>query len=529
MSQAKEILFDDEAREKLQKGMHQAAQAVQVTLGPKGRNVGIDTSFGEPKITSDGHSILQDIELKDTFENMGVAIAQEAASKMKEKCGDGTTTTTLLLDQMVQTGLKFISSGASPINIKRGIEKSVDTIIRQIEASAIATKSGEQVRMIAQVSACGNELVGKLIAEAIEKVGKEGVITIDESKSTQTTLEVVEGLQFDRGYISPYFATQPERMITELERPYILLTDRKIGSLQDILNLLQSVAASSRPLLIIAEDVEAEALSTLVINHLRGILKVAAVKAPGFGDRRKAMLEDLAIVTSSQLISEEKGLHLKDATLEWLGEAEKVTITKESTTIISGSGKQDQIQQRVRQIDKEVHLSSNKYDKEKLLERKAKLMGGVAVIRVGATSEAALKNLKQKFEDSLSSTKAALESGIVVGAGMALAYACQKVLTLGLENDEKLGGIVVQQACMAPARQIAHNAGLDGHVVVSNLLKAAKTNHGYNVVSEQVEDLIQSGVIDAAKVIKNALIHASSAASVVLLSEALIADAKDED
>jgi chaperonin GroEL len=451
MSQAKEILFEDEARTKLQKGVHQAAETVRSTLGPKGRNVGIASGFGEPKITADGHSILQEIELKDTFENMGVAIVKEAAAKMKEKCGDGTTTTTLLLDQMIQNGIKYISSGASPINLKRGMEKSVECLVNYLDAAALPIQSHDQIRMVAQVSASGNEMVGELISQAFEKVGREGIITIDESRSTQTTLEIVEGLQFDRGFVSPYFMTQPEKMITEHEKPYFLITDSKISNLQDILNLLQSVAATSRPLVIIAEDIEAEALSTLVINHLRGILKVVAIKAPGFGDRKKAMLEDLAVITGAQVISEEKGLQLKDASLDSLGQAEKIIVTKDSTTIISGLGQQDQIAQRVKQIEKESELASNKYDKEKLIERKAKLKGGVAVIRVGATSESAMKNLKQKFEDSLNSTRAALESGIVIGAGMALAYAAKVIHDLKLQGDERLGGLIIENACLAPA------------------------------------------------------------------------------
>lgn len=529
MSSPKEILFEEEARNKLQQGMKQAAAAVRMTLGPKGRNVGIGSGFGEPKITSDGHSILSDIELADTFENMGVSIAKEAASKMKEKCGDGTTTTTLLLDQMVAQGNKFISSGASPINLKRGMEKSVEILIKTLDESAISVENNEQIQRIAQVSASGNKEIGDMICQAFSQVGKEGVITIDEGKSTQTTLEIVEGLQFDRGYVSPYFVNQPEKMSAEFEKPLLLITDRKISSIHDLLNLLQGLAASARPLVIIADDVEAEALSTLVVNNLRGILKVIAVKAPGFGNRRKALLEDIAIVTGATVITEDKGIQLKDATIEMLGQADKVTVTKDTTTLVASTGHQQEIDQRVRQIERELEACQNKYDKEKLIERKAKLKGGVAVIKVGASSESALKNLKQKYEDSLNSTRAALESGVVIGAGMALAYARNTIKLDHFTGDEALGAQIILEACLSPSRQIIENAGFDGRVVIAGLLKEHKNRQGFNVLSDRVEDLIQSGVIDALKVVKNSLIHASSAACVALLTEALIADAKDED
>lgn len=528
MTNPKEIIFEDDAREKLQKGIEAACNAVCMTLGPKGRNVGLDSSFGEPKITSDGHTILQDIELKDTFENMGAAIVKEAASKMKETCGDGTTTTTVLLHKMVQNGLKFITSGASPISLKRGMEKALESIVKSIQKISTPIESQDQIRHIATVSASGDTLVGEMIAKAIEKVGREGVITIDEGKSTETILETVEGLQFDRGYISAYFATDADKMIATYDNPYFLITDRKIGSVHDIIHLLQGVAASASPLIIIADDVEGEALSTLAINHVRGTLRVCAIKAPGFGDRRKALLEDLACVTGSQMISEEKGLLLKETSLEALGRAQKVTVTKETTTIVSGSGKTEAISQRVRQIDNEIENSSNKFDKEKLQERKAKLLGGVAVIRVGAASESALKNLKQKFEDSLSSTKAALESGIVIGAGMALSYSSQAVKNLELEGDEKLGAQVVALACQDPAKQIVSNAGHDGNVVLANLLKEVNYQSGFNAESEKVENLLQVGVIDATKVVVGSLNTAVSSSSVILLSEALIADAKEE-
>ncbi len=529
MADAKEIIFEEEARAKLAKGINQLANAVRSTLGPKGRNVGLEKGWGAPTITNDGNSIVNDIELPDQFENMGVAMAQEVASKLKEKSGDGTTTGTLLLDALVKHGLKYITSGASPITVKRGIEKAVAAIVKELEKQAITINSPEEIKNIATVSASGNEEVGRFIAQAIEKVGKEGVVTIEEAKGIETLIELVEGMQFDRGYISPYFATNQEKMIVEMENPFILVTDKKISAIQEIIPILQSVAGTGREMLLICEDIEADALATLVVNKLRGTLKVAAVKAPGFGDRRKAMLEDIATLTGATLISEEADIQLKDATPEILGTCERVVISKENTTIVGGSGAQEQIEARIKQIQVEHDHASSSYDKEKLLERKAKLKGGVAVIRVGAATEPELKQKKQAFEDSLSSTKAALEEGIVAGGGVALFRAAQKLKDLKVDGDEKYGLELVAKSAEAPMRQIVENTGLEGSIILSQL-EGKGDNFGFNASSEKVEDLIKAGVIDPVKVVKNGLIYAASTAGIVLISEALIGDAaEDED
>lgn len=526
MSDAKEIIFEDEARTKLATGIQKLADAVRKTLGPKGRNVGLDASWGAPTITNDGNSIVGEVELPDQFEHMGVAMAQEVASKLKDKCGDGTTTGTLLLNSLVSHGLKYISAGASPISVKRGIDKGVEAIVQELEKQAITIKSFEETKNIATVSASGKEEIGKFIAEAIEKVGKEGVVTIEEAKGTETVIEMVEGMQFDRGYISPYLASNQEKMIAEMENPYLLITDKKIGSIQEIIPILQAVSTGGRELLIIAEDVEAEALATLVINKLRGTLKVVAVKAPGFGDRRKAMLEDIAVLTGGTLISEERGDNLKDTTIEQLGTCERCQITKDDTTLVGGGGPKEQINSRITQIENEHKQASSSYDQEKLLERKAKLKGGVAVIRVGAVTEPELKQKKQAFEDSLSSTKAALEEGVVPGAGMALLRAAAAI-NLKVDGDENYGIELVTKAAEAPAKQIIENTGKESSVIISEL-KSAPKEMGFNATSEQVEDLIKAGVIDPVKVVKNCLIHAASAAGVVLISEALIGDAEEE-
>ncbi len=528
MSNPKEIIFEQEARNKLAKGIRQLADAVRATLGPKGRNVGIEKSWGAPTITNDGNTIVKDIELPDQYENMGVAMAKEVAAKLKDKCGDGTTTGTLLLDALVQNGLKYITAGASPISLKRGIDKSVDAIIKELEKMAIAVKSPSETKNIATVSASGNEEIGETIAKAIEKVGKEGVVTIEEAKGTETTIEMVEGMQFDRGYISSYFSTNQDKMIVEMENPYILITDKKIASVQEILPILQAMATAGRELLIICEELEADALATLVVNKLRGILKVTAVKAPGFGDRRKAMLQDIAVLTGGTVISEEAGLYLKNASVELLGNAHRILITKDATTIVGGAGSSDEIQARIQQIDNEYKQATSTYDKEKLLERKAKLKGGVAVIRVGAATEPELKQKKQAFEDSLNSTKAALEEGIVAGGGVALLRASQIIESLDLKGDEGLGAQLTLKACESPARQIAINTGFDGSVVLSQVKSLGKT-FGFNAQTERVEDLIEAGVIDPVKVVKNCLMHAASVAGIVLISEALIGDAPEEE
>lgn len=524
----KEIIFEEEARLRLLKGIKKLADVVAFTLGPKGRNVGLEKSWGAPTITNDGSSIVRDIELGDVYENMGVSMAKEVVQKIKEKCGDGTTTGTLLLRSLVEQGIKQISSGASPIGIKRGIDKAVEAITKEIEKSAIPVKNNQEIKNIATVSASGNEAIGSLIAEAMEKVGKSGVITIEESKGTETTIEIVEGMQFDRGYISPYFCTNADKMTVEMTQAYILLADKKISSIHEILPLLQTVATQAKPLLIIAEDIEGDALSTLVVNKLRGTLKVAAVKSPGFGDRRKAMLQDIACLTGAQVVTDDTGIQLKEITSEFLGTADKITITKEHTIIVGGHGKAEQIKARLKQIDNEITANKNSYEKEKLEERKAKLSGGVAVIKVGAFSEPEMKQKKQAFEDSLSSTKAAIEEGIVPGGGVALLRAAKVLDKLGLTNDEALGAKIVGIACETPLKQIVFNTGLDGSVVLAEVLKA-KTNFGFNALTEKVEDVIQAGVIDPAKVIKYALTYAASVAGIVLISEALIADAPEEN
>jgi chaperonin GroEL len=524
----KEIIFEEEARELLLIGIKKLADVVAFTLGPQGRNVGLEKSWGAPTITNDGASIIRDIQLKNKYENMGVAMAKEVVQKIKEKCGDGTTTGTLLLRALVENGIKLISSGASPIGIKRGIDKAVEAVVKEIGQAAIPIKSKEEKRNIAIVSASGNQEIGDLIAEAMEKVGNSGAITIEEGKTTETTIEVVKGMKFDRGYVSPYFCTNTEKMIVEMNHAQILLVDKKISNVHELLPVLQATATAAKELLIIAEDFEGDALSTLVVNKLRGTLKVAAVKAPGFGDRRKAMLEDIAILTGATVISEEVGMSLKEISTAALGTAEKVTITKEATTIVSGGGTPQQIQARIKQIDSEIAQSKNTYDKEKFEERRAKLSGGVAVIRVGAATETEMKQKKQMFDDSLSSTKAALEEGIVPGGGVALLNASKAIKNLNLTNDEVMGAKIVLQACEAPIKQIVYNTGHDGSVILSEVLNAPK-NYGFNALTEKVEDLLASGVIDPAKVVKNSLMYAASTAGIVLLSEALIADADEED
>jgi chaperonin GroEL len=524
----KEIIFDEQARAKLLSGIKQLADVVAFTLGPKGRNVGLEKGWGAPTITNDGSSIVKDIELSDVFENMGVSIAKEVVQKIKEKCGDGTTTGTLLLRAFVDAGIRYISSGASPIGLKRGMEKALEATLKSIEKMSIQIKDSKDILNIAKVSASANEEIGKIITDAIEKVGRNGVITIEEAKGTETSIEIVEGMQFDRGYLSPYFCTNNEKMLVEMQNASLLIVDKKISNIHDLLPILQSIASTGKELLIIAEDIDGDALATLVVNKLRGTLRIAAVKAPGFGDRRKAMLQDIAVLTGATLITEEAGIQLNQASATMLGSAEKIIVTKDNTTIIHGAGEKKDIEARLKQIDAEIKVSTSSYDKEKLEERRAKLSGGVAVIRVGAATEPELKHKKQAFEDSLSSTKAALEGGIVPGGGVALLRASKAVQELKLEGDELFGAKLFMQACETPLRQIAVNAGFDGSVVLSEVAKSA-TNVGFNALTEQVEDLVKAGVIDPAKVVKHALLFASSAAGIVLISEALIADAKDDD
>lgn len=528
MPTAKEIIFEEKARDLLLTGIKKLADVVAFTLGPKGRNVALEKGWGAPTITNDGSSIIKDITLKDQYENMGVAMGKEVVQKIKEKCGDGTTTGTLLLRALVENGIKFIAAGASPIGIKRGMEKAVEAIVKEIEKNAIPVKNSTETLNIATVSASGNREIGKWISDAMEKVGRGGVITIEEAKGIETTIEIVEGMQFDRGYISSYFCTNPDKMIVEMNNPKILILDGKVSNIHEILPILQSIATTGKELLIIAEDVEGDTLSTLVINRLRGTLKVAAVKSPGFGDRRKAMLQDIAVLTGSTVISEETGNALRDVQPEALGSADKIIISKDHTLIIHGNGDAKAIEARTKQIEKEIETCTSSYDKEKLEERKAKLCGGVAVIRVGAATEPELKQKKQVFEDSLNSTKAALEEGIVAGGGVALLRASSVIDNLKLEGDEAIGAKIVKTACEAPLKQIVTNTGFDGPVILREVLNAPK-NNGFNALSGKVEDLFAAGVIDPAKVAKNSLKYAGSVAGIVLITEALMGDAPEDE
>lgn len=528
MTTPKELIFEEEAREKLKLGIDKLAETVGVTIGPKGRNVGLQSSWGAPTITNDGNSIVKDIELKNQYLNMGVSMGKEVASKMKETCGDGTTTAILLLRALVQNGVKNIASGSSPIAIKRGMEKAVDAITKELEKLSIPVKNDQEVLNIAIASASGKKEIGTIIQEAIKKVGKSGVITIEEGKTTETTVEMVEGMQFDRGYTSSYFCTNAETLTVEMQNAKILITDKKISSVQEILPILQSTASLAQDLLIIADDIEGDALSTLVINKLRGTLKVCAVKAPGFGDRRKALLEDIAILTGATLISEETGNPLKNATAADLGSVEKLIVSKDKTTLINGKGSSADIQIRIKQIDAEIDLATSPYDKEKGEERRAKLSGGVAVIRVGAASEPEMKQKKQLFQDSLNSTRAALEEGIVPGGGIALLRSSRAIGSLVLNAEEMIGAQIVIKACEAPFRQLVANTGLDSSVIFEEVI-GAKPSFGFNVWTEKVEDLLKAGVVDPTKVAKYALTFASSTASIVLLSEVLIGNAPEDE
>ena len=519
----KEIIFEEDVRKALSGGINELADAVAITLGPKGRSVGLQASWGSPTITSDGHSIAKDIELKDSFRNLGASMAKEVAAKIKEKSGDGTTTGIVLLQALVSGGVKNIASGANPTAIKRGMDKALEKLLKEIDSMAFTIQNNRDTRNIAAVSASGNTEIGDKIGECFEKVGKTGVVAIEEGKSTETSIELVEGMQFDRGYASAYFCTNKERLTVEMEMPNILITDKKITSAQEILPILQHIASTGQELLIIADEIEGDALSTLVVNKLRGTLKVTAVKAPGFGDRRKAMLEDLAILTGAELVSEEKGLLLRDVNAAVLGQADQVLITKDKTTIVGGKGDPLELKARVAQIEAEITRTTSTYDKDKLEERKAKLQGGVAVIKVGAPTESEMKKKKQMFEDSLNSTRAALEEGIVPGGGVALLRAALSLDNASLDKEEQVGARILLRACEAPFRQIVQNAGFDPSVILNEVLGKDKT-FGFNALTEKVEDLLQSGVIDPAKVVKQSISHAVSMAGIVLLSEAAIVD-----
>jgi chaperonin GroEL len=527
---AKDIKFDIEARDGLKRGVDALANAVKVTLGPKGRNVIISKSFGGPTVTKDGVTVAKEVELKDPLENMGAQMVKEVASKTNDLAGDGTTTATVLAQAIVKEGLKNVAAGANPMDLKRGIDKAVEAIVADLGKQAqVVGSDSEKIKQIASISANNDEVIGELIATAFGKVGKEGVITVEEAKGTDTYVDVVEGMQFDRGYLSPYFVTNPEKMEVELERPYILLYDKKVSSLKELLPVLEPVAQSGKPLLIIAEDVDGEALSTLVVNKLRGALKIAAVKAPGFGDRRKAMLEDIAILTGGTVIAEESGYTLENATLEMLGTAEKVTIDKDNTTIVNGAGDADLIKNRVNQIKGQMETTTSDYDKEKLQERLAKLAGGVAVLYVGAASEVEMKEKKDRVDDALHATRAAVEEGIVAGGGVALLRAKNVLANLKSENADEATGIqIVSRAVESPLRTIVENAGLEGSVVVAKVTEG-KGNYGYNAKTDEYVDMLKAGIIDPKKVTRVALENASSVAGMILTTECALVEIKEEN
>ncbi|WP_439813691.1 chaperonin GroEL [Zavarzinia sp. CC-PAN008] len=522
---AKEIRFQTDARDRMLRGVDILANAVKVTLGPKGRNVVIDKSFGAPRITKDGVSVAKEIELSDKFENMGAQMVREVASKTNDLAGDGTTTATVLAQAIVREGVKAVAAGLNPMDLKRGIDLAVSSVVAELKANSKTISGSSEVAQVGSIAANGESEIGDMIAQAMEKVGKEGVITVEEAKGLETELDTVEGMQFDRGYLSPYFITNAEKMITELERPYILLHEKKLSGLQAMLPVLEAVVQSGRPLLIIAEDVEGEALATLVVNKLRGGLKVAAVKAPGFGDRRKAMLEDIAILTGGQVISEDLGIKLESVTLAMLGQAKKVTIEKENTTIVDGSGKKDEIQGRVAQIKAQIEETSSDYDREKLQERLAKLAGGVAVIKVGGASEVEVKERKDRVDDALHATRAAVEEGVLPGGGTALLYATRSLDKVEVANaDQKYGVDIIRKALQAPVRQIAENAGFDGAVVAGKLLDQNDSKFGFDAAKNVYTDLVASGIIDPTKVVRTALQDAASVASLLITTEAMIAD-----
>ncbi len=520
---AKQLVFDEEARKALQRGVDIVASAVKVTLGPKGRNVVLERKFGSPVITKDGVTVAKEIELEDPYENMGAQLCKEVASKTNDIAGDGTTTATVLAQAIVREGLKNVAAGANPMFIKKGIEKAVEVAVDELKKIAIPVNSKKDIAHVAAIS--GNDpLIGDLIADAMEKVGKDGVITVEESKGTDTTVEQVEGMEFDKGYISPYFVTNPDAMEADIEDPLILIHEKKITSIQDLLPLLEKIARHGRPLVIICEDVEGDALPTLVLNKIRGTLNVAAVKAPGFGDRRKAMLEDIAILTGGRFISEDLGMKLENVELSMLGQAKRVKITKEKTTIIEGKGSSEAIQARINQIKKQIEETDSEYDREKLQERLAKLSGGVAIIKVGASTETELKEKKHRIEDALSATRAAVEEGIVAGGGVALLNILDAIDALKETGDEAVGVDIVRRALEEPLRQIANNAGLEGSVVVEKIKSEKKKGWGLNAATEEYVDMVSAGIVDPVKVTRSALQNAASIASLLLTTECLISD-----
>ena len=527
---AKKITFDTDARDALKKGVDALADAVKVTLGPKGRNVVIDKQFGGPSITKDGVTVAKEIELEDTLENMGAQMVKEVASKTNDLAGDGTTSATVLAQAIISEGLKNVAAGANPMDLKRGIDKAVDAIIKDINKQAQQVgDSYKKIEQVASISANNDNIIGSLIAEAMKKVKTEGVITVEEAKGTDTTVEVVEGMQFDRGYLSPYFITDADKMEVELESPYILIYDQKISAMKDLLPILEQTAKTGKPLMIIAEDVDGEALSTLVVNKIRGALKVAAVKAPGFGDRRKAMLEDIAILTNGTVVSEERGFKLESTTLEMLGKTEKIVIDKDNTTIVNGDGKKQTISARVNQIKTQIETTTSDYDKEKLQERLAKLAGGVAVLYVGAATEVEMKEKKDRVDDALAATRAAVEEGIVPGGGVSIVRATHSLRKIKVENDDEQTGInIIMRAVEEPLRQIVENAGLEGSVIVAKV-KDGKGDFGFNAKTETYESLYKAGVIDPAKVVRVALENAASVAGMLLTTECVISNIKEEN
>lgn len=524
---AKEIIFSDEARNKLYEGVKKLNDAVKVTMGPRGRNVLIQKSFGAPSITKDGVSVAKEVELKENLENMGASLVREVASKTADQAGDGTTTATVLAHAIFKEGLRNITAGANPIEVKRGMDKACEAIVDELKKLSREVKDKKEIAQVATISANSDEKIGALIADAMERVGKDGVITVEEAKSINDELSVVEGMQFDRGYLSPYFITNADKMIVELSNPYILLFDKKITSLKDLLPILEQIQKTGKPLLIIAEDIEGEALATLVVNKLRGVLNISAVKAPGFGDRRKAMLEDIAILTGGEVIAEELGRTLESATLEDLGQASSVIIDKDNTTIVNGAGDKANIDARVNQIKAQIAETTSDYDREKLQERLAKLSGGVALIKVGAATETEMKEKKDRVDDALSATKAAVEEGIVIGGGAALIKAKSKI-KLKLEGDEAIGAAIVERALRAPLRQIAENAGFDAGVVVNSVENSSEENAGFDAAKGEYVDMFKAGIIDPVKVERIALLNAVSVASMLLTTEATISEIKED-
>jgi chaperonin GroEL len=523
---AKEVKFSAEARERMLRGVDILANAVKVTLGPKGRNVILEKSFGAPRSTKDGVTVAKEIELEDKFENMGAQMVREAAQKTNDAAGDGTTTACVLAQAIVREGAKAVAAGMNPMDLKRGIDKAVAQVVEEIGKRSKKVKSSEEIAQVGTIAANGEKAIGKMIAEAMQKVGNEGVITVEEAKSLESELDVVEGMQFDRGYLSPYFITNADKMIAELEEPYLLIHEKKLGGLQPLLPVLEAVVQTGKPLLIIAEEVEGEALATLVVNKLRGGLKVAAVKAPGFGDRRKAMLEDIAVLTNGQVISEDLGIKLENVSLDMLGRAKRVRVEKENTTIIDGAGKKKEIEGRVAQIKAQIEETTSDYDKEKLQERLAKLAGGVAVIKVGGATEVEVKERKDRVDDALNATRAAVEEGIVAGGGVALLRATQAITVKGENEDQNAGIAIVRKALQSPIRQIAENAGVEGSIVVGKVLeKAAGSAFGYDAQNDEYGDLFEKGIVDPAKVVRTALQDAASIAGLMVTTEAGVAEA----